>query len=232
MVSITVTEPERPAGGGGGDSPSARPRAFASPDLGIERARANELRLRGMFDAELDFVWRAVRRLGLDEGAADDAAQETFVIAARKIDTIEVGRERSFLLGTAIRIAANVRRTRAYRDRREAALRERDRERHELGHPEDRQASELPLPDEQVEARRALVRLDQALDMLPDELREVIVLTELEALPQIEIASLLGLPVGTVASRLRRARRELATTMSSYEADPKAANPASKEMPS
>jgi RNA polymerase sigma-70 factor (ECF subfamily) len=56
----------------------------------------------------------AFRRVGLDEGAADDAAQETFVLAARKLETIELGRERSFLFGTALLIAANVRRSRDY----------------------------------------------------------------------------------------------------------------------
>jgi RNA polymerase sigma-70 factor (ECF subfamily) len=48
--------------------------------------------------------------------------------------------------------------------------------------------------------------LDRALDALPDELRTVFVLFELESMSGVEIASLLDLPAGTVASRLRRAR--------------------------
>jgi RNA polymerase sigma-70 factor (ECF subfamily) len=206
MVSIVLTE-----------GPGARPRAFASPDLAVERARASELRLRAMFEAELDFVWRTVRRLGLDEGAADDAAQETFVIAARKLDEVDVGRERSFLLGTAIRVAANVRRTRAFRDRRDVAIAEDKSKSTSDGDRASAVADDAPLPDAQVEQRQTLARLDRALNEMPDELREVIVLTELDALPQAEIALLLDLPVGTVASRLRRARRDLAATMLAFE---------------
>jgi RNA polymerase sigma-70 factor, ECF subfamily len=161
-----------------------------------------------MFEADFDFIWRSLRRLGLDEAAADDAAQETFVVAAKKLEKIDLGRERSFLLSTAIRLAANVRRSRAYRDRREAAP------------PPDESSKEIvsiaPLPDEQAAQRQELARLDDALAKLPDDLREVIVLTELEALPQPEIATLLGLPLGTVASRLRRARRDLANAMSEF----------------
>jgi RNA polymerase sigma-70 factor (ECF subfamily) len=173
-------------------------------------AHASELRLRAIFDAEFDFVWRALRRLGLDEGAADDAAQETFVVAARKLATIEVGRERSFLFGTAVRIAANVRRTRDFRDRREAAARGDSRASAEP-------ASDAPLPDAQLEQRQALGRLQRALDGLPDDLRDVLVLVELDALPQPEIAALLGVPLGTVASRLRRARQNLAALLEEQE---------------
>ena len=173
-------------------------------------AHASELRLRAIFDAEFDFVWRAMRRLGLDEAAADDAAQETFVIAARKLEVIEVGRERSFLFGTAMRIAANVRRTRDFRDRREAAARGDPRT---IAEP----ASDAPLPDAQLEQRQALDRLQRALDGLPDDLRDVLVLVELDALPQPEIAALLGVPLGTVASRLRRARQNLAALLEEQE---------------
>jgi RNA polymerase sigma-70 factor (ECF subfamily) len=167
-----------------------------------------------MFEADFDFIWRSLRRLGLDEAAADDAAQETFVVAAKKLEKIDLGRERSFLLSTAVRLAANVRRSRAYRDRREAAAAA-------PPPPPDESSKEIvsiaPLPDEQAAQRQQLARLDEALSNLPDDLREVIVLTELEALPQPEIASLLNLPLGTVASRLRRARRDLANAMAQFD---------------
>jgi RNA polymerase sigma-70 factor (ECF subfamily) len=161
-------------------------------------ARDVERRVRGLFDAHFDVVWRTVRRLGLPDAAADDAAQEVFVIAAKKLASLEAGRERSFLVGTAIRVAANVRRQRRDVGLDEASVDVPSRE---------------PLPDEIVDARRSVALLDRALVGLPDDLRTVLVLTELDALTQPEIAELTGVPLGTVASRLRRARQELAAAI-------------------
>jgi RNA polymerase sigma-70 factor, ECF subfamily len=63
-----------------------------------------------------------------------------------------------------------------------------------------------PGPDELVDRDRARAALDAILAAMPLELRAVFVLYELEQLTMAEIAALLELPPGTVASRLRRAR--------------------------
>ena len=63
-----------------------------------------------------------------------------------------------------------------------------------------------PGADQQLEDARARQMLDDVLDRLPLELRAVLVLADLEELTMARIATLLGLPAGTVASRLRRAR--------------------------
>ena len=75
-------------------SRSPRPAALA-PDA---------TRLRRAFDADFAFTWRYLRRLGLREADADDAAQQAFVILSRRLDDVEPGRERAFLCGTAIRL--------------------------------------------------------------------------------------------------------------------------------
>jgi RNA polymerase sigma-70 factor (ECF subfamily) len=62
--------------------------------------------------------------------------------------------------------------------------------------------------DDLVERSRARALLDSILGELPEPLRSVFVLYEIEQLSTHEIADLLGLPRGTVASRLRRARAE------------------------
>src|SRR5262249_22839037 len=67
-------------------------------------------RLSTMFHHHYDFVWRSVRRLRVPEDAVDDAAQEVFVVASRKLDAIELGKEKAFLFGTAMRVAADARR--------------------------------------------------------------------------------------------------------------------------
>ena len=69
-----------------------------------------EARLRALVDAHLDTVWRALKRLGVPEAGADDATQEVFIVAARRLDEIDHGRERGYLLGIALRVAADARR--------------------------------------------------------------------------------------------------------------------------
>ncbi|RYG67601.1 sigma-70 family RNA polymerase sigma factor [bacterium] len=65
-----------------------------------------------------------------------------------------------------------------------------------------------PAADEVLSSHETRALLDEALDALPYDLRSVFVLSELEELPGPDIAVLTGIPVGTVASRLRRAREE------------------------
>jgi RNA polymerase sigma-70 factor (ECF subfamily) len=82
----------------------------------------------------------------------------------------------------------------------------------------DTKPAEVSPPDELAERRRACALLDELLCGLPPKLARVLVLTELEELEAGEIARLERLPVGTVASRLRRARlllrKGLAKTLS------------------
>lgn len=143
--------------------------------------------------SELEWVWRLLRRIGLSSADADDATQQVFLVAARRSDEVRGASARPFLYGTAIRIAANARRT----------LRRRRDVPHDAVHAAV--ASE-PLPDELLEQRRARELLDALLAQMSPELRRVLVLAEIEQLTAKQIGELEGLPAGTVASRLRRAR--------------------------
>jgi len=169
------------------------------------RPTAAENRLAAMFHHHYAFVWRSVRRLGVMPGAVDDAVQEVFVVASRKLDSIEHGKEKSFLFGTAVRVASDSRR--AYKRRRQEPVSEQ---------PDLVDAG--PSVDELVAQKRARELLDALIDHLPDDTRPVFVLFELEGLTMAEIASYLDLPPGTVASRLRRAREVFAAHVARLEA--------------
>jgi RNA polymerase sigma-70 factor (ECF subfamily) len=158
-------------------------------------AAADRGRLRALVEAHFDFIWRALSRMSIPSMDLSDCVQQVFLVASRKLPTIAEGRERSFLIGTALRVAADARRT--HERRREV--------------PEDESRELLcpaPQPDEIADQRRLRALLDEVLAAMPEDLRVVFILFELEEMPTQEIAALLDLPSGTVASRLRRAREE------------------------
>lgn len=161
---------------------------------------ARYARLKSAFDAHFDFVWRTLRGLGVGAAAADDAAQQVYCVFSRKLESIEPEKERAFLVQTAVRVASNSRRT--VRRQREVAHDDLPEHSIEAGDPE-----ELLVQKQRYEA------LERLLDTLPDELRVVFVLFELEGFSSPSIATLLGLPRGTVASRLRRARAEFSAAL-------------------
>src|SRR5688500_3155134 len=127
-------------------------------------------RISTLFHQHFDLVWRTVRRLGVPPAAVDDAAQEVFVVASRKLDVIEPGKEKAFLYGTAIRVAADARRAQTRRG----------------GSPADVELDTLgdgaPNPEDLVDQKRAREMLDEIIGRMPDDAREVFVLYELEGL--------------------------------------------------
>jgi RNA polymerase sigma-70 factor (ECF subfamily) len=68
-------------------------------------------------------------------------------------------------------------------------------------------------PEERLLQQHAVVRVRAALEQLPVDFREVIVLREIEGLSYKEIAGAVGVPIGTVMSRLARARERLLTVL-------------------
>jgi RNA polymerase sigma-70 factor (ECF subfamily) len=177
----------------------------AAEASGVDAA-AGQKRLRDVVETHHDFVWRSLRRLGVPGGDVDDAAQRVFLTVARKLGSIQRGSERSFLFQTALRVAADTRRTQ--RRRREVAEADEDEE------PVDHTLT----GEELLDLRRARAQLDRILDGMSLELRAVFVLFELDEMTMAEIAELLGLPPGTVASRLRRARAEFRQAVDSMPA--------------
>jgi RNA polymerase sigma-70 factor (ECF subfamily) len=156
---------------------------------------SEKVRLRAMMTTHFNFIWRSLKRLGVPHGDVDDCAQQVFLVASRKLAVIATGSEQAFLFGTALNVAAEARRTAARRKDTPAGD---SLEAFDPG----------PQPDEIADRKRVRALLDKVLEAMPMDLRVSFVLFELEEMPLHQIASLLSIPTGTVASRLRRARAE------------------------
>lgn len=160
---------------------------------GASLAQVDQLRLRRIVDEHFDALWRFLRRLGIAEADVDDAVQEVILVLARKLHQVEPQSERSFVFSTAFRVASDLRR--------------RSKRRREVG---EASIGELPSSAHDPEASAHLQRLvtlfGEVLKQLSLEQRAVFVLYELEEFTMAEIAQALELPLGTVASRLRRGR--------------------------
>jgi RNA polymerase sigma-70 factor (ECF subfamily) len=135
-------------------------------------------------------VWRMLRRLGLDEATTDDATQDVFVTAHRRWHEFE-GRSsmRTWLLGIALRVATEHRR----KARRMEPI--------SLELP-----SLTPSPHDAAERHQQVEHLMALMQGLPVELRELLVLVELEGYSVPEVSEATGVNLNTLYTRLRAAR--------------------------
>ncbi len=135
-------------------------------------------------------------RLCGNAAEAQDLAHDTYVRALNAADRFEPGTSLKTWLLT---ILHNLFRTRL-----------RDRGRHaELELDDASVDAPAPLADEETWHAVTSAQLDSAVESLPQKLREVVVLRDLQGLSYKEIAQVLDLPVGTVMSRLHRGREAL-----------------------
>jgi RNA polymerase sigma-70 factor (ECF subfamily) len=162
-------------------------------------------RLAKMLASHFDVVWRAGRRAGLSSAQAEENAQEAFAVCARKLDLIQSGRERAFLLGVAVRLAQNTRRLVASQ-----------LELVRLDDSHEQSVDARPRADDLLAQKEQRAVLDRILDSMSAAFREVLTLYEIHDLTLGEIADALEIPEGTAASRLRRAREEFADKLDRY----------------
>ena len=151
----------------------------------------------------LDAAHNLARYLLRDDSAAADAVQDAYLRALRHFGGWRGGDARAWLLT----IVRNVVRS----SRAEPGV-----EFDETLHSGDI-ADRDPAAD--LARRTARETLGQALEQLPQEFREVIVLRELEGLSYKEIADVTGVPVGTVMSRLSRGRERLRRVLGATEGE-------------
>lgn len=187
---------------------SGRPREAPRPAAG-EQARA--IAAAGFAEEALpwlDAVYRFAMRLTRgDAAAAEDLVQETFLRAHRFWHRYERGTNAKSWLFTICR--------NAFLHERELVRNRREQPASELAAPIETLAAASVLtpasPDPEREFFAALIddAVVEAIDALPGEFREVLVLSDLGDLKYAEIAQVLDVPVGTVKSRLFRSRKML-----------------------
>lgn len=183
---------------------ASRGTSWDTPALArMPKANPREARLTHLVNRHIGFVERVLRNLGVPEADIDDAVQRTFIVVANRLDDIIPAAEKSFLFRSAKHVASHVRRSLARR-------RLEPIDDHVLSHDES--------PEQAVSQKRAREMLDDILSRLPDDLRFVFTLFEFEDLTVPEIAQMLEIPVGTAASRLRRAREHFKVELRRIEA--------------
>ena len=145
----------------------------------------------------LDAAYRLARRLMRDADTADDVVQEASLRAFRYFATFSGGNGRAWFL----RIVRNT----CYGWRRSihAALTDSfDEEQHSTGQPHANPETLLLQSDEATSTTRIL-------DSLPGHFQQLLLLREVEGLSYRELSDVIGIPIGTVMSRLSRAREAL-----------------------
>lgn len=161
------------------------------------------MRLRSMVNEHRDFVANTLRAGGVPPSDLDDEVQRTFIVVAGRLEQVRLGCERAFLYHVARHTALHAHRTRARRREVPAS------DLFEVANDTDAFGS----PESLAQSRQMWTLLAEVLDRMPEPLRAVFVLYDLEGMHRGEIAALLKIPTGTVASRLRLARNEVRTVL-------------------
>jgi RNA polymerase sigma factor (sigma-70 family) len=149
----------------------------------------------------LDVAYNLARWLTRSDQDADDVVQEAFLRAFRFLDGMHGESARAWLL----KIVRNTAMSWLQDGRASSATREFDETRHGQAHTDG--------PETQLARKDTREQVNAALMKLPVEFREVLVLREMEDLSYREIAEIAAIPIGTVMSRLSRARRDFAALL-------------------
>jgi RNA polymerase sigma-70 factor (ECF subfamily) len=163
-----------------------------------------DLRFRALVDLHVAFVTRVLRRAGTPRAEIDDEVQRTFIVAARRLDEIRPGAERSFLFRIALNLAAHAKRKVARRrevDSDQAA----------------EQVERLATPEALTDQKMTRDLLNSVIGQMNVTWRKTFALHTLEEMSVTEVADVLGIPRGTVASRLRGARNEFRARLAAIE---------------
>jgi RNA polymerase sigma-70 factor, ECF subfamily len=176
----------------------------------VEEARRQRFEVEAV--VHLPVVYRAAYRLARREDDARDLSQETMLRAYRAFNSFTPGTNaKAWLLTILYSVFVN-----RYRRQRRAPIEV------SIEDVEARYGDALAVPAVEtslVGHRWSEHEVEEALDSLPEAFRAAVVLVDVEELSYEEAATALGCPVGTVRSRLFRARRILAAALSEFARD-------------
>ena len=174
-------------------------------DALVARARQGDLQAFNALVARFqEGVYGLTLRMLGSSQPAEDATQEAFIRAWQRLETFRSGSFKSWLFTIAANQARDELRRRGRRPAQSLDQARDDPDRPDLDPP----ASD-PAPDAEAERLEMRAALERALMTLPDDWRELVVLSDIHGLDYREIAEVTGLALGTVKSRLSRARGRL-----------------------
>lgn len=150
---------------------------------------------RELFDAESAYVYGSLRRLGVRGRDLEDLTQEVFLSVYQRLDVYDRSRPiRPWLFAFVYRVVCGHRRQLV---------------RHRADLLDEEPLSCTGNPEEEITRAEATKRLSDALESLSPELRAVFVMHELDEFTGPEIADVIEVPLNTVYSRIRLARRAI-----------------------
>jgi RNA polymerase sigma-70 factor (ECF subfamily) len=193
FASVRAGAPDAPGRATAAAAPGRRAAGQPAP---LSRAEAE--RFRQLMLPLLDQAYAFARFLARDATLAEDVVQEAFLKAYRGFADFRGGDPRAWLFAIVRTTFASVR-------RRATETTELDE------HPEP--VSEADTPETALVRQGEIAGVRAAIEALPEPFRETLVLRELEELGYRDIAQVTGVPIGTVMSRLARARGMLVVAL-------------------
>ena len=177
----------------------------------VERAQRGEKQAFDLLVAKYQRkLWRLLSRFIRDPAEVEDVAQEAFIKAYRALPSF---RGDSAFYTWLYRIGINTAKNYLVAmGRRAPTATEFDSEEAESFEDGD-QLRDINTPESMLMTKQIAATVNQTMDELPDELRTAITLREIEGLSYEEIASIMSCPIGTVRSRIFRAREAIAAKL-------------------
>ena len=164
-----------------------------------------------VYEDQVDFVWRTVRRMGVRAADADDVVQDVFVIVHRRLAEFE-GRAqlKTWVFKILLHVVRHYWRTHQRKPGNRAG--------EDVTTLQTLMADHESGPAASLERVEALRILDRLLAALDEDKREVFVLAEIEQMTAAEIADIVDANANTVASRLRAARQDFEKALARFRA--------------
>lgn len=161
-----------------------------------------------------DMVFNTALRILGDEDAAQDAAQEAFISAFQSVASFRGGSFKAWIMRTVTNACYDELRRRKRRPA--VRLESETSDGEEMDSPKWLADSSM-TPEQRAEADELEHALQHCLDMLPADFRSVVVLADIQGMDYTEVATAVRVPLGTVKSRLARARLRLRECLRGFE---------------